>query len=84
MKKTEKGLTLNVGEMETLIKLALMSSTPDLVIQYPNLVDVIMLNFSHLMLDGVDEKTKQKGLKIYDELVKLGNQREKLLHGEEE
>ena len=75
-------LRLNVGEMETLIKLALMSSTPDLVIQYPNLVDVIMLNFSHLMLDGVDEETKQKGLKLYDELVKLGKQREKLLSGE--
>lgn len=84
MKKTEKGLTLNVGEMETLIKLALMSSTPDLVIQYPNLVDVIMLNFSGFMLDGVSDETKQKGLKMYDELVKLGNQREKLLHGEEE
>lgn len=84
MKKTEKGLTLNVGEMETLIKLALMSSTPDLVIQYPNLVDVIMLNFSHLMLDGVDEKAKQKGLKVYDELVKLGKQREKLLSDEGE
>lgn len=83
MKKTEKGLTLNVGEMETLIKLA-MSSTPDLVIQYPNLVDVIMLNFSHLMLDGVDEETKQKGLKLYDELVKLGKQREKLLSDEGE
>lgn len=82
MKKTEKGLTLNVGEMETVIKLALMSSTPDLVIQYPNLFDVIMLNFSHLMLDGVDEETKQKGLKVYDELVKLGKQREKLLSGE--
>lgn len=75
-------LRLNVGEMETLIKLALMSSTPDLVIQYPNLVDVIMLNFSHLMLDGVDEKTKQKGLKVYDELVKLGKQRKKLLSDE--
>lgn len=83
MKKTEKGLTLNVGEMETLIKLA-MSSTPDLVIQYPNLVDVIMLNFSHLMLDGVDEETKQKGLKLYDELVKLGKQRKKLLSNEGE
>lgn len=82
MKKTEKGLTLNVAEMETVIKLALMSSTPDLVIQYPNLVDVIMLNFSHLMLDGVDKETKQKGLKVYDELVKLGKQREKLLSGE--
>lgn len=82
MKKTEKGLTLNVAEMETVIKLALMSSTPDLVIQYPNLFDVIMLNFSHLMLDGVDEETKQKGLKVYDELVKLGKQREKLLSGE--
>ena len=82
MKKTEKGLTLNVAEMETIIKLALMSSTPDLVIQYPNLVDVIMLNFSHLMLDGVDKETKQKGLKVYDELVKLGKQREKLLSGE--
>lgn len=82
MKKTEKGLTLNVDEMETVIKLALMSSTPDLVIQYPNLVDVIMLNFSHLMLDGVDEETKQKSLKVYDELVKLGKQREKLLSGE--
>lgn len=82
MKKTEKGLTLNVGEMETLIKLALMSSTPDLLIQYPNLVDVIMLNLSGFMLDGVDEKTKQKGLKVYDELVKLGKQREKLLSGE--
>lgn len=77
-------LRLNVGEMETLIKLALMSSTPDLVIQYPNLVDVIMLNFSGFMLDGVSEETKQKGLKMYDELVKLGNQREKLLYGEEE
>ena len=75
-------LRLNVGEMETLIKLALMSSTPDLVIQYPNLVDVIMLNFSHLMLDGVDEEAKQKGLKVYDELVKLGKQREKLLSEE--
>ena len=81
MKKTKKGLTLNVDEMETLIKLALMSSTPDLLIQYPNLVDVIMLNFSGFMLDGVDEKTKQKGLKVYDEL-KLGKQREKLLSGE--
>lgn len=77
-------LRLNVGEMETLIKLALMSSTPDLVIQYPNLVDVIMLNFSHLMLDGVDEEAKQKGLKVYDELVKLGKQREKLLSDEGE
>ena len=84
MTENENEYRLNTDEMETLIKLALMSSTPDLVIQYPNLVDVIMLNFSHLMLDGVDEKTKQKGLKIYDELVKLGNQREKLLHGEEE
>ena len=84
MKKTEKGLTLNVAEMETVIKLALMSSTPDLVIQYPNLVDVIMLNFSHLMLDGVDEEAKQKGLKVYDELVKLGKQREKLLSDEGE
>ena len=82
MKKTEKGLTLNVAEMETVIKLALMSSTPDLVIQYPNLVDAIMLNFSGFMLDGVSEETKQKGLKLYDELVKLGNQREKLLSGE--
>lgn len=82
MKKTEKELTLNVDEMETLIKLALMSSTPDLLIQYPNLVDVIMLNLSGFMLDGVDEKTKQKGLKVYDELVKLGKQREKLLSGE--
>ena len=77
-------LRLNVGEMETLIKLSLMSSTPDLVIQYPNLVDVIMLNFSHLMLDGVDEEAKQKGLKVYDELVKLGKQREKLLSDEGE
>ena len=77
-------LRLNVGEMETVIKLALMSSTPDLVIQYPNLVDVIMLNFSHLMLDCVDEETKQKGLKVYDELVKLGKQREKLLSDEGE
>ena len=77
-------LRLNVGEMETLIKLALMSSTPYLVIQYPNLVDVIMLNFSHLMLDGVDEEAKQKGLKVYDELVKLGKQREKLLSDEGE
>ena len=84
MKKTEKGLTLNVGEMETLIKLALMSSTPDLVIQYPNLVDAIMLNFSGFMLDGVSEETKQKGLKVYDELVKLGKQREKLLSDEGE
>ena len=77
-------LRLNVGEMETVIKLALMSSAPDLIIQYPNLVDVIMLNFSHLMLDGVDEETKQKGLKLYDELVKLGKQREKLLSDEGE
>ena len=84
MKKTEKGLTLNVAEMETVIKLALMSSTPDLVIQYPNLVDVIMLNFSHLMLDGVDEEAKQKGLKVYNELVKLGKQRGKLLSDEGE
>lgn len=84
MKKTEKGLTLNVDEMETLIKLALMSSTPDLVIQYPNLVDVIMLNFSGFMLDGVSEETKQKGLKVYAELVKLGKQREKLLSDEGE
>ena len=82
MKKTEKGLTLNVGEMETVIKLALMSSAPDLIIQYPNLVDVIMSNFAGLILDGVDEETKQKGLKVYDELVKLGKQREKLLSGE--
>ena len=82
MKKTEKGLTLNVGEMETVIKLALMSSAPDLIIQYPNLVDVIMSNFSGFMLDGVSEKTKQKSLKMYDELVKLGKQREKLLSGE--
>ena len=77
-------LRLNVGEMETVIKLALMSSAPDLIIQYPNLVDVIMLNFSHLMLDGVDEEAKQKGLKVYDELVKLGKQREKLLSDEGE
>lgn len=82
MKKTEKGLTLNVAEMETVIKLALMSSAPDLIIQYPNLVDAIMLNFSGFMLDGVSEETKQKGLKVYDELVKLGKQREKLLSGE--
>ena len=65
-------LRLNVGEMETVIKLALMSSAPDLIIQYPNLVDVIMSNFAGLILDSVDEETKQKGLKVYDELVKLG------------
>lgn len=75
-------LRLNVGEMETVIKLALMSSAPDLIIQYPNLVDVIMSNFAGLILDSVDEETKQKGLKVYDELVKLGKQREKLLSGE--
>ncbi|MDO5304143.1 MAG: hypothetical protein Q4E87_01045 [bacterium] len=79
-----KEFRLNVDEMETMIKLALMSSTPDLIIQYPNLVDVIMFNFSGFMLDGVSEETKQKGLKLYDELVKLGKQREKLLSDEEE
>ena len=84
MTENENEYRLNTDEMETLIKLALMSSTPDLLIQYPNLVDVIMLNFSGFMLDGVDEETKQKGLKVYDELVKLGKQREKLLSDEGE
>lgn len=77
-------LRLNTGEMETVIKLALMSSAPDLIIQYPNLVDVIMSNFAGLILDGVNEEAKQKGLKVYDELVELGKQREKLLSGEGE
>ena len=84
MTENENEYRLNTDEMETLIKLALMSSTPDLLIQYPNLVDVIMLNFSGFMLDGVDEETKQKDLKVYDELVKLGKQREKLLSDEGE
>lgn len=79
-----KEFRLDVSEMETVIKLVLLSSSPDLVIQYPNLVDVIMFNFSGFMLDGVSEKTKQKSLKMYDELVKLGKQREKLLSDEEE
>lgn len=77
-------LRLNTGEMETVIKLALMSSAPDLIIQYPNLVDVIMSNFAGLILDGVSEKTKQEGLEVYDKLVKLGKQRKKLLSSEEE
>lgn len=84
MTENENEYRLNTDEMETVIKLALMSSAPDLVIQYPNLVNVIMFNFSGFMLDGVDEETKQKGLKLYDELVKLGKQREKLLSDEGE
>ena len=84
MTENENEYRLNTDEMETVIKLALMSSAPDLVIQYPNLVNVIMFNFSGFMLDGVDEETKQKGLKLYDELVKLGKQRKKLLSNEGE
>lgn len=69
----------NGQEMEEAIKLSLLS-TPDVIISNPELVPVIMSSFSNYLFSDVDDDFKVRALKLYDDLVKLGKQREDLLN----